>query len=166
MENKNLVKRKAVKKIRTQPVEVHWTQFEVRSLPPGKQQEIADELMEYVNKRHKYTILGFLGEKKLSRSVWSDWCKKYPIILRAVEQAKIVLGAKRFDAAASKEGSEKLLQWAGQYDVDSLEFIKLLEDMKVKKDEQKAPTNITINMADFGDDNQMHPHMIPDSEEN
>lgn len=164
MENKNPVKRKAVKKIRSQPVEVHWTQFEVRSLPPKRQQEIADELIEYVNQPHKYTIIGFMAQQNLSRAVWHDWCQKYPIIHAAHERAKILLGAKRFDAAASKNGSDKLLQWAGQYDIDALNYMKVIEEMKVKKDEQKAPTNITINMADFGDDSQMHPHMI--SEEN
>jgi len=164
MENKNPVKRKPAKKIRTQPIEVHWTQFEVRSLPPGRQQEIADMLIEYVKREHKYTILGFLAEANLSHAVWYEWCIKYPIIHAAHERAKRFLGAKRFDAAASKAGSEKLLQWAGQYDQDAFNYMKSLEDMKAKKDEDKAPTNITINMADFSE--PIEPHMIPKEEEN
>ncbi|MEK7499786.1 MAG: hypothetical protein AAB649_04235, partial [Patescibacteria group bacterium] len=119
MEQKNPIKRKIAKKIRAQPVEVHWTQFEVRSLPSNRQHEIADQLIEYVNREHKYTILGFTAEHNISRAVWHDWCQKYPIINMAHERAKAILGAKRFDAAASKNGSDKLLQWAGQYDIDA-----------------------------------------------
>jgi hypothetical protein len=161
IENKNPVKRKVAKKIRAQPIEVHWTSFEVRTLPVGKQQEIADELMAYVQEPKKYTITGFIAQKRLSRAVWHDWCTRYPVIARAVDAAKMYLGAKRFDAAASKDGSEKLLQWAGQYDADALVYIKQLEDLKAREDEK--PTAITINMADFS--GGMLPHMIEPEEE-
>ena len=152
IENKNPVKRSFAKKVRAQPVEVHWTQFEIRDLPPGRQHEIADKLIEYVNRKHKYTILGFTAEENISRAVWHDWCKKYPIINTAHERAKAILGAKRFDAAASKDGSEKLLQWAGQYDVDAFAFMRLLEELKAKKDEDKAPTTIIVNLSDFSNE--------------
>ena len=151
VENKNPIKRKAAKKVRAQPVEVHWTQFEVRDLPPGKHQEVADKLIEYVNRKHKYTILGFTAEENISRAVWHDWCTKYPIINAAHERAKALLGAKRFDAAASKDGSEKLLQWAGQYDVDAFSFMRLLEEIKAKKEEDKKAQEIHIHMTDYAD---------------
>lgn len=149
METKNIVKRKPAKKIRTPPVEVHWTQFEARSVPPGRQQEIADQLMEYVKQPDKYTIVGFMAEMNLSHALWYEWCAKYPIIKTANERAKRYLGAKRFDAAASKKGSEKLLYWAGQYDEDAYKYMKEMEELKSKKDEKSAASNIVINMTDF-----------------
>lgn len=151
MESKSLVKRKPAKKIRTPPVEIHWTQFEARSVPPKRQQEIADQLMAYVKEKDKYTIVGFLAEVNLSHALWYEWCKKYPIIHAAHERAKRYLGAKRFDAAASKNGSEKLLQWAGQYDQEAYTYMKEMFDMKAKKDEKSGPSSIVINMADFSE---------------
>ncbi len=159
IENKNPVKRKAAKKIRAQPIEVHWTQFEVRSLPTFKQQEIADKLIAYVNEKHKYTIIGFTAQENISRAVWHDWCLKYPIINAAHERAKSILGAKRFDAAASKDGSDKLLQWAGQYDVDALSYLKLLEELKAKKEEDKKPSEIHIHMTDYIEPTQLEAEM-------
>lgn len=149
IENKNPVKRKTAKKVRTQPVEIHWTSFEVRNLPSGRQQEIADKLLEYVNQKDKYTINGFLGEENISKAVWADWCSKYPAINSALERAKVLLGAKRFDAAASKGGSDKLLMWAGQYDVDAFNYLKLLEELKAKKEEEKKAQEIHIHMTDY-----------------
>ena len=161
VENKNPVKRKPAKKIRTQPVEIHWTQFEVRSLPPGRQQETADKLMAYVESKDRYTILGFLAQENLSQAVWHDWCNKYPIIHAAHERAKRYLGAKRFDAAASKVGSEKLLQWAGQYDADALSFMKMLEEIKAKKDEEKGATTLNVYMTDYSE--PIEPHTIQEA---
>lgn len=151
METKNIIKRKPAKKIRTPPVEVHWTQFEARSVPPGRQQEIADQLMEYVKKEDKYTMIGFMAEMNLSHALWYEWVKKYPIIHAANERAKRYLGAKRFDAAASKKGSEKLLYWAGQYDQEAYKYMREMEEMKAKRDEGNVPTSIVINMSDFSE---------------
>lgn len=168
IDNKNLVKRKSVKKVRTPPIEVHWTQFEVRDLPSKRQQEIADQLMEYVQREHKYTITGFMAEINASHAVWYEWCAKYPIIQAANDRAKRYLGSKRFDAAASKQGSEKLLQWAGQYDVDALAYIRLIEELKAKKEEDKKAQEIHIHMTEYVEPTalEVDMHMLQQSDEN
>ena len=165
MEKTTLVKRKKAKKIRTQPVEIHWTSFEIKEMPEGKQRQIAQQLHEYVRRPNKYTVSGFVSEINISRSVWEYWCKKYPLINRAYDDAKYYMGAKRFDAGASKLGHEKLMLWAGQYDPDAFNFLALTEKIKARNDEQK-PTNITINMSRFDDAVEIEPHMIPIEEEN
>ena len=136
MEQKNPIKKKSCEK---NTITAHRGALDtIRSpiLPPSRQKEIADELLAYVKLPNKFTIIGFMAEQNLSRAVWHDWCQRYPIIHAAHERAKIFLGAKRFDTAASKNGSDKLLQWAGQYDVDALAFMKLIEEMKAEEEEE------------------------------
>jgi hypothetical protein len=164
MENINPVKRKREKKIRTQPVEVHWTSFEIKEMPPAKQQEIAQALHDYVRKPNIYTVAGFAPECNVSRSVFQYWCNKYPVIQKAYEHAVEYMGAKRFNAGASRQGVESLMKWAGQYDPSVQSYLALMEQLKAKQEEK--PTNIVINMTDFTEEG-MPAHMIPqDTDEN
>lgn len=149
MQNSNLIKRKPEKKKRTTDVERHWSSFEVRDLPRGKQIELAEELMEYVRQPHRYTITGFLAQKYISKAVWHDWCNRYTIIAAAHENARMHLGAKRFDAGASKEGAHQLMNMAAQYDTDLKNHLIEMEQARARKDDQKA-TEIHLHLDNFG----------------
>jgi len=163
MEISTVVKRKRVKKIRTQPIEIHWTSFEVRNMPEGKQRELAQALYDYVRLPNKYTLRGYARENNISKAVWDDWCKRYPIIMQAHQNAREYLATKRFDAGASGNGREKLIMWAGQYDSEVFDYMVKVEQAKAKDADSKAGVNLTINMTKFDDEEtvQIDPHMIP-----
>lgn len=140
-------KHKQTKAIKCVPhKEEYWTEFEssAHDLAQAQQRNIVYELFNHVREPKVYTIEGICGILDVSITTWKRYLAKYSIIKEANERAKAYLAAKRFNAAASKEASEKLLNWAGQYSEDHMEYIKFLSAINKDSNQQKFTTVMLV----------------------
>lgn len=128
----------------------YWNAFEqsAMGLPVGKQMDIAQELFNCATDPQEFTLLGALVKMRIPRPTFQVWLKKYPIIADAYEEAKAIITSKRFNAAATKQASEKLFNFVPQYCQEYQDYAKWIESIKAAKEADK-PTQVNIVMTDF-----------------
>lgn len=129
--------------------ELSWLMADVRDPSQLQQLDVAVKLHDYVRQPEVFTLAGFASEIRVSPAVLTYWRGKFPVIQLAYESAKDYLAGKRFNMAAAGDARESLMKWSAQYDTEAYTFLKQMEELKVKVQEEQKPTQIVINMKDF-----------------
>lgn len=141
-----MAKKKSIKTIKEDiptKEEIGYCFFE-RKMKPYPVEEIARELLVFVERDDVYRINQFLKYKGLRQGDYYLWVEKYSFMKEAHEHALSTIADRReIGAITGKLKENAVMPYMGMYDRDFKKFMEWKASL-TKKDDEKSETKIVV----------------------